>query len=155
VETKTVAQTEVFRAKNITPYHCNSVGQVHAGEIMQFIYNTAYEVAKEHAHMNIVTAKVDELTFRHPIMVGSVVTCHAYLIFVGRSSMLIQTDLYVDGIQPRTLAFTAVLTMLAVDETRKPVPVPRLELVTDIEKERYAKAEKAYLHFKATHHPAQ
>ena len=149
METKTVAQSEIFRSKNVVPLHCNSVGQVHAGEIMQFIYNTAYEVAKEHARANIVTAKVDGLTFRHPVLVGSVITCHAYLTYVGNTSMIIAADMYAEGIQPKLLALTASLVMVAVDETRHPIPVPRLSLTSDIEKKRWSEAEKLYEEHKA------
>jgi len=145
---KTVAQSEVRTSKTITPYHCNSIGAVHAGEIMQMIYNTAYMAAKEHAQTNIVTAKVNELVFHYPIMVGNVVTCHAFLVFVGKSSMEVAVNVYVEGFNPKRLALTASLIMIGMDENRKPMEVPRLKLVSSEEKERFEAARLRYERYK-------
>lgn len=129
------------------PHQANPAGNVHGGEIMKMMDNTAGVVAQRHARSNVVTLKVNELTFHHPIFVGNLVTCHAYLTFLGNSSMEVAVLVYVDDLLDDHLpkcALTGYFTMVALDKNNKPVKVPLLELNTDDERQRFAEGRKRY-----------
>ena len=59
------------------PSQANPNGNVHGGEIMKMMDSTAYAAARRYARSNVVTARVDELEFHLPILIGDLVTCSA------------------------------------------------------------------------------
>jgi acyl-CoA hydrolase len=141
---KNVAQSEVHFSKLMSPSHTNPAGRVHAGDIMQMMYHAAYKVANRHAGMDVTAVRVDELVFLHPIKIGTVITIHAFLTFVGKSSMEVAVNLYVEGLSPTTAALTAYFVMVALDEHQQPTSVPSLELLTEQEKIRFEEGRQRY-----------
>ncbi len=144
---KTVADSAVIMAEVMQPNQANPRGNVHGGEIMKLMDNAAYVVAHRHARTNVVTARVDELTFHEPIYVGNLVTCHAYLTFVGRSSMEVAVfveveDLYSENSTKKALS--AYFTMVALNAGGKTISVSPLELQNEEEQRRYEEGKKRY-----------
>jgi acyl-CoA hydrolase len=129
------------------PSQANPAGNVHGGEIMKMMDNTAYVVAARHAHTSIVTARVDELEFHTPIFVGALVTCRAELVFVGRTSMevsIIVEAEYLKQEEPPKTALTAYFTMVALGDNGVPCPVPPLILTTPEEEARFRQGKCRY-----------
>ncbi|WP_378956745.1 acyl-CoA thioesterase [Pelosinus sp. sgz500959] len=145
---KTVAHSEVHISKLISPSPKYPTGRVHAGEIMQLMYDTARQVATKHAGTNVTAIRVDEMLFLHPLRVGTVLTCHAYLTFTGKTSMDIEVNLYVEGLEPSKAALTSYFTMVALDEHHQPTTVPGLKLTTDSERIKFEQGKQRY----ALHH---
>lgn len=144
---KTVADSAVVMSEVMQPHQANPRGNVHGGEIMKLMDNAAYVVAHRHARTNVVTARVDELTFHEPIYVGNLVTCHAYLTFVGRSSMEVAVfvdveDLYSENSTKKALS--AYFTMVALNAGGKTIAVSPLELQSEEEQRRYEEGKKRY-----------
>jgi len=129
------------------PNEANAAGNVHGGEIMKLMDTAAYVVARKHSRCNVVTARVDELEFHHPIYVGELVTCKAELIFVGRSSMEIHVTVLVEDLNcdmsTRT-ALTAYFTMVALGDDGRPTDVPDLIVETPLEQANFEKGRKRY-----------
>lgn len=148
---KNVAHSEVHISKLISPSPKYPTGRVHAGEMMQLMYDTAREVATKHAGTNVTAIRVDEMLFLHPVRVGTVLTCHACLTFIGKTSMDIEVNLYVEGLEPSKAALTSYFTMVALDENHHPTPVPELELITDEERLRFQEGKERY----TLHHTAK
>ncbi|MDD4600106.1 hypothetical protein SDC9_20928 [bioreactor metagenome] len=147
MEGKKVQQSAVGMSMVMMPHQANVAGNVHGGEIMKLMDNAAYVVAHRHARSNVVTARVDELTFHHPIMVGNLVICHAYLTFVGNSSMEVAVvveveDLYKES--SRICALTAYFTMVAINAGGHPMRVPALQLADEEEHIEFEEAKKRY-----------
>jgi acyl-CoA hydrolase len=147
VEGKHVQESAVVMSMVMLPHQANVAGNVHGGEIMKLMDNAAYVVAHRHARANVVTARVDELTFHHPIMVGNLVICHAYLTFVGRSSMEVAVvveveDLYKES--SRICALTAYFTMVALNAGGHPMRVPPLHLDNEEEHIEFEEGQKRY-----------
>ena len=129
------------------PNQANPAGNVHGGEIMKMMDNAAGVVAQRHARSNVVTLKVNELLFHHPIFVGNLVTCHAYLTFLGNSSMEVAVIVYVDDLFDDHLpkcALTGYFTMVALDKNGKPLRVPLLQLNSDDERRRFEEGRQRY-----------
>ncbi len=152
MEGKTVASSSLTMSTVMQPSHANPAGNVHGGEIMKMMDTTAAAVAQRHARTNVVTARVDELVFHQPIYVGNLVTCHAFLTYVGRSSMeVIVTveveDLYSDA--SKKCALSAYFTLVALNAGGKPMEVAPLELTTDEERQRFEEGRQRYEMYKS------
>lgn len=148
---KTIAYSRAVMSQVMLPNQANPAGNVHGGEIMKMMDNTAYVVARKHSRASIVTARVDELEFYHPIFVGQLVTCRAHLVFVGKSSMEVSVEVQVENLEvdePPQTALTAYFTMVALDEKGRPQEVPRLLMETQEERTTFEEGRKRYNAYK-------
>jgi acyl-CoA hydrolase len=132
----------------VMPQQANPQGTAFGGAIVGWIDMTAAMAAQRHCGREVVTAGIDSLVFRHPIRIGDHVVLRAAVNYVSRSSMevgvqVIREDPY-SGEQ--TVATTAHLTLVALDENRKPAPAPPVLPQTPLEKKRY---EDAWLRVQA------
>ena len=151
MEEKTVSYSRTVMSQVMMPGEANHLGNVHGGEIMKMMDNTAYVVARRHSRYNAVTARVDALEFHHPVFVGELVICKAQLVFVGRSSMEIKVEVEVDDLKsdlPPKPAISAYFTMVAIDENCKPGEVPRLITENPAEKLAFEEGKKRYDKYK-------
>lgn len=127
------------------PSQANPAGNVHGGEIIKLMDTAAGVVAKRHARTNVVTARVDELSFNKPIYVGNLVICHAYLTFVGRSSMEVAVRVDVEDLDtdtPNVCALTAYFTMVSLNSDGKSNQVTPLKLINVEERTRFAEGQQ-------------
>jgi uncharacterized protein (TIGR00369 family) len=120
------------------PEHANMLGNVHGGWIMKLMDETGALACMRHAQQRVVTVAVDQMTFQHPIRIGDLVTLTAEVSYVGRTSM--EAEVCVVAENPVTgqswHTNTAYLVYVALDENRKPIPVPELIPENDAEKRR-------------------
>jgi len=147
MEDKTVASSALIMSVVMQPDQANPAGNVHGGEIMKLMDNAAFVVAQRHARTNVVTARVDELIFHQPIYVGNLVTCHAFLTFVNRSSMEVVVTVEVENLfseAPGKCALTAYFTMVALNVGGKPLRISPLKLETDEEKARFEEGRQRH-----------
>ncbi|MGB5919867.1 MULTISPECIES: acyl-CoA thioesterase [unclassified Arcobacter] len=129
----------------MTPDKANFSGKnVHGGEILKMLDHVAYACAARYSGGYAVTLSVDMVLFKDPIKIGSLVTFHASVNYVGRTSMEIGIKVISEDIKDHTIKNTNVcyFTMVAVNENWEPLPVPKLEPVTEDEKRRYNDAIK-------------
>ena len=148
IKSKTVEQSRVCIGSLMQPDQSNIAGNVHGGEIMKLMDNTAGIVARKHARSNVVTARVDKLEFHLPIHIGNLVTFQGQLIFVGSKSMEVLITVLVEDLAKEELpkvALTAYFTMVALDKDGKPTPVPSLEITNDEEQKLYEEGKQRYL----------
>ena len=126
----------------MTPDMANFAGNVHGGTILKFLDQVAYACASRYAARYVVTMSVDQVTFRQPIHVGELVTFLAAVNHTGTSSMEVGIKVIAENIQTRGTrhANSCFFTMVAVDEQRKPVPVPPLVPGNPTEERRWADA---------------
>jgi acyl-CoA hydrolase len=121
----------------------NSAGFVHGGTVMKLCDEAAGLSAIRHARTRVVTAGVDRMTFMVPVNVGELVTFRAGVNAVWRTSM--EVGVRVEAENPLTgecrHTSSAYLTMVAVDEYGRPVPVPPLEVSTVQEERRQREAQ--------------
>ena len=126
----------------MTPDMANFTGNVHGGSVLKLLDQVAYACASRYAGRYVVTLSVDQVTFREPIHVGELVTFLASVNFTGTTSMEIGIKVVTENIVTQSLrhANSCFFTMVAMDETRQPVAVPPLELLTDKQRRRDAAA---------------
>ncbi len=128
----------------MTPQDVNLAGNVFGGVILAAVDRIAYMSAARHAGRLCVTVSFDEVNFRSPILVGEVVTLRACVNTVGRTSVEVGVRVQAESVQGENRRHTnsSYVTMVAIDEEGRPVPVPRLEIRTQEEYRRYLEAEE-------------
>jgi uncharacterized protein (TIGR00369 family) len=143
MEGKKVSDSSVLMVQLMNPQDANLSGNVHGGVIMRLIDSAAGVVATRHAQTNVVTASVDRLNFHYPVYVGNLVNLKASLNMVGRTSMEVGVRVEAEDLKTREIRHTAsaYLTLVALDEERKPTAVPPLIFKTDEEIRRNREAQ--------------
>lgn len=128
MKSRSMKQSYSVLAQVVLPLQANPAGNVHGGEIMKMMDSAAGVAAQKYAHTNVVTARVEELNFKKPVLVGELVTCKAQVIFAGRSSMevfvTVESEDLITG--ERQIALTAFFTMVSLNEEGRPSNVPKL-----------------------------
>lgn len=126
----------------MTPDMANFAGNVHGGTILKLLDQVAYACASRYAARYVVTLSVDQVMFRQPIYVGELVTFLAAVNHTGTSSMEIGIRVVAENIrtQDKRHVNSCFFTMVAVDDARKPVPVPPLQTTTPVEVRRFEEA---------------
>ena len=128
MESKSMKESYSVLAQLVLPMQANPAGNVHGGEIMKMMDSAAGVASQKHAHVNCVTARVEELNFKRPVHVGELVTCKSQVIYAGRSSMevfvTVESEDTLTG--KKQIALTAFFTMVALDRNGKPSKVPHL-----------------------------
>ncbi len=146
---RTVKSSQIVLKELMIPSYANFGGKVHGGIILSLMDKIAYTCAASHARSYCVTASVDSVDFLNPVEVGELVTLHASINYVGRSSMEVGIKVLSEDFQKGIIKHTntSYFTMVAIDEhTRKPIPVPGLILEDETEIKRfiYGKFRKQY-----------
>jgi acyl-CoA hydrolase len=128
----------------MTPDMANFSGNVHGGAILKLLDQVAFTCASRYAQTYVVTLSVDRVVFREPIYIGELVTFLAAVNYTGRSSMEVGIRVTTENITEHAIRHTnsCYFTMVAIDEERRPVPVPRLECATDEERRRWVEAQE-------------
>jgi acyl-CoA hydrolase len=121
----------------------NLAGLVHGGVVMKMCDEAAAIAAIRHCGKRIVTAGVDRMAFVAPVNVGELLSCSATVNAAWRTSM--EVGVRVEAENPRTSerrhTSTAYLTMVALDDEARPIPVPGVIAESESERRRQREAE--------------
>ncbi len=120
----------------MTPDMANFSGNVHGGAILKLLDQVAYACAARYCKSYVVTASLDQVFFKEPIKVGDLVTFHANVNYTGHSSMEIGIKVEAESLTRKDKRHTnsCYFTMVAKGENGESIPVPPLEINTDIER---------------------
>jgi uncharacterized protein (TIGR00369 family) len=126
----------------MTPDTANFAGNVHGGTILKLLDQAAYACASRYAGRYCVTLSVDQVMFRQPVHVGELVHVLASVNHTGSSSMEVGIKVVAEQIREKSVRHvnSCFFTMVAVDDERKPTPVPPLQPSTPDEHRRWAAA---------------
>lgn len=145
-------ESKIIISEVMMPSQANPSGNVHGGEIMKLMDSAAYAAARRYARSNVVTARVDELVFHLPILIGDLVVCSAEVVFTGHTSMEVAVQVEAEDLQhfskPQK-ALSAYFTMVALDRNSRPMPVKPVQLETEDQKVAYADGKRHYDEYKA------
>lgn len=116
----------------LMPKHSNGYGKLFGGQLMQWIDEIAALVAIRHCQSEVTTAAIDNLNFKESAKIGDMIVLIARLTYVGRTSMEVRVDTYVEELDgKRKMINKAYLVLVAIDHEHHPCPVPPLELVEE------------------------
>lgn len=127
-------QTTVLPARHATlrvvamPMDCNITGDVFGGWVMSQVDVAGSIPAISRARGRVATVAVNSFVFKQPLFLGDVVSFYADIVKIGRTSMTVNVEVYAqrDPVKPTCVKVTeATLTYVAVDDDRRPRPVPQ------------------------------
>ena len=109
------------------PADANANGDMFGGWLISQMDLGGAILARGTAHGRVTTVAVDGMSFLRPVNVGDIVTCYAKLLGIGRTSMKIAVDVWVQRYSDSTLQHVTegTFTYVAIDERGKPQPVKR------------------------------
>jgi acyl-CoA hydrolase len=121
----------------------NIAGNVHGGVILYMCDEVAGIAALRHSGRRCVTAGMDRMTFRHPVLVGELVTVKATVNAAWRSSMEVGVRVESENVRTGDITHTsaAYLTMVALDDEGRPTEVPPVKPETADELRRAREAQ--------------
>ncbi len=108
------------------------------GKLMMDIDEAGAILARKFTRGVVVTGSVDDVHFFEPIRVGEVITLHASINYVGRSSMDIEVYVLTENLTTGVVkhACTAYLNYVHIDKAGRPKEVPvKLSPTSDYEKQ--------------------
>jgi acyl-CoA hydrolase len=123
----------------VLPSETNPLNNLFGGELLARMDRAASIAARRHSRRIVVTASVNHVAFNKAIPLGSVVTVEAKVSRNFKTSMEIFIDVWIEDRESgrRSKANEAIYTFVAVDDMGNPVPIPKIEPQTKLEKERY------------------
>ena len=104
------------------PMHTNSNGDIFGGWLVSQMDLGGAIMARNVTHSRITTAAIDGMSFLNPVYVGDVVSCHATMLKVGRTSMHIQVEVWAQRMKAGEMVrvTTGTFVYVAIDENGRP-----------------------------------
>ena len=135
-------ESSVSMTELVLPNDTNTLNNLMGGRLMHWMDIVSAIVGQKHSNSTVVTASVDNISFKHPIRLGNVVTLKAKITRAFHSSMEIRIDVEAED-APSGHKFesnAAYFTFVALDQNGKPINVPEVDPETEEEKELYSGA---------------
>lgn len=114
------------------PADTNANGDIFGGWLLSQMDIAGGIAASKVARSRTVTVSIDAMNFRKPVYVGDLVSVHANLVRVGRTSMTIHLEAWVVRRKETKpiLVTDGNFTYVAIDEEGRPQPIQRNEPLT-------------------------
>lgn len=134
-KSKFVKESLVVKSEMLMPNDTNPLNNLMGGRLMYWMDIAAAISAQKHANSMAVTASVDNISFRNPIEIGSVITLTAKVTRAFNSSMEVYIEVTAERIPDRKkfVSNSAFFTFVALDKSGKPMKVP--EAIAETEEE--------------------
>jgi acyl-CoA thioesterase YciA len=109
------------------PADTNPSGDIFGGWIVSQMDLGSGILAAKIAKSRVVTVAIEGMSFLQPVKVGDRVACYAWVEKIGRTSMVIPVEVWVQRYMSgeQVLVTKGVFTYVALDSAGKPVPVER------------------------------
>lgn len=139
MKSKKASETLAITTKVVLPNDTNTLGNLFGGQLLAWMDVIASVSAQRHSRRVVVTASVNNVSFKEPILHSSIVTLEAKVSRSFNSSMEVFVDVYVEDqvSGKRRKCNEAIYTFVAVDQNGGPIQVPDLVPETPEEIERY------------------
>ncbi len=142
---KKVSESTTTMTEMVMPNDTNPLGNLMGGNLMRWMDVVGGICAGKHCEAHVVTASVDHVSFHKPIPLGEIVTLNAQVTRAFNTSVEIFVEVFATNIKggnPRKCNH-AYFTFVALDdETKKPVPVPPVIPLTNVEEQLFESAAR-------------
>ncbi|WNS78313.1 acyl-CoA thioesterase [Domibacillus sp. DTU_2020_1001157_1_SI_ALB_TIR_016] len=129
-------ESKVIRTTRVFPSDVNNHNTLFGGRLMNHLDQVASTSAARHSRRDCVTASADSIDFWNPIQTTDSVCFESYVSWTGVSSMEVFVKIITEDLKSgeRKIAATALLNFVALDQHKKPTPVPKVIPETEEEK---------------------
>lgn len=143
MNSKTAKESFTITNELVLPNDTNTLNNLMGGRLLHLMDISAAISAQKHCNNIVVTASVDNVSFRHPIKLGDVVYIESQVTRAFNTSMEVRIAVWAQNIPSGTkiMSNEAFYTFVAIDEESKTVAVPKLIPESDEEKKLYASAQ--------------
>ncbi len=119
----------------VLPNDTNTLNNLMGGRLLHWMDIAAAISAQKHSNRIVVTASVDNVSFKQAIKLGDVITIEAKVTRAFNTSMEVRLDVWAENIPSGTRAKSneAYYTFVALDEHGKTVTIPTIEPETEDE----------------------
>jgi len=140
------ADTEVNMTQLVLPNDTNLLGNLLGGRLLHWIDIVGALAATRHARKTVATVSIESVDFRYPVHKGEMVMLNARVIWTGRTSVKVRVQVKTENMYTGEVVYTnkALLTYVAMDETGRPSPVPKIQPVTEEDIREYNDAQTTY-----------
>lgn len=120
---KKASETRITKA--VFPDTTNHHDTLFGGTALQWMDEASFISATRFARKPLVTVSSDRVDFENPVPAGSIVELIAEVTEVGRTSMKVQVQVWVESMYQdgRTMAISGVFKFVAIDENKRPTPI--------------------------------
>lgn len=135
MKSKSPGDSLTIMTELVLPNDTNTLNNLMGGRLLHLMDIAAAITAQKHCNRIVVTASVDNVSFKDPIKLGDVITIQAKLTRSFNSSMEVRLDVWAENIPSgtRIKSNEAYYTFVAVDQTGRPIPVPTVKPTNDEE----------------------
>ena len=120
----------------VLPNDTNTLNNLMGGRLLHWMDIAAAISAQKHCNNIVVTASVDNVSFKHAIKLGDVITIEAVVTRAFSTSMEVRLDVWAENIPSgtRIKSNEAFYTFVAIDAEGKTVSVPEIQPENEVEK---------------------
>lgn len=129
-------QSLVSMTELVLPNDTNTFNNLMGGRLMHWMDIVSAIAAQKHSNSVVVTASVDNISFKTPIQLGNVVTLKAKVTRSFNTSMEVKIDVEAEDVpaEKKIESNVAYFTFVALDKEGRPTPVPEVVPETEDEK---------------------
>lgn len=140
---KYVEDSRTVMNELVLPNDTNSFGGLMGGKLLYWMDICAAIAAQKHCNNVVVTASVDNVSFRKSIKLGEVLTIEAQVTRAFNTSLEVRMEVFGQNLPEGTKykSNVAYYTFVAVNPEGKPTPIPPLIPKTEEEKRLYEEAQ--------------
>jgi acyl-CoA hydrolase len=111
--------------KAIFPNTTNHYDTLFGGQALGWMDEVAFITATRFCRRDVVTVSMDRTDFTKPIPAGTIVEMIGRVVGVGRTSIKVEVELYMEEMfsDGRESAIKGTFTMVAIDEQRRPISI--------------------------------
>lgn len=144
MEAKKASDSYTEMNELVLPNDTNTFGNLMGGRLLYWMDICAAMAAQKHCSNVVVTASVDNVSFKRSIKLGEVVTIQAKVTRAFNSSVEVRMEIFAQHLPQGTKVKSneAYYTFVAIDPDGKPKTVPQLIPETEEEKKLYNQALK-------------
>ena len=137
-----VSYSQTTITELMIPSYANFGGKIHGGTLLSLMDKVAYAASSKHAGTYCVTVTVDKVEFLQPVEVGELVSMHASVNYVGRTSLVVGIRVESQNVKTGKIKHTnsSFFTMVAKGDDDKPAVVPELILENKEDVKRFIEA---------------
>lgn len=132
-------ETKISMSEMVMPNDTNNLNTLFGGKLMYWMDMAAAICAHKHTNSIVVTASVDNITFKKPIYKGDIVTLNTFITRVFHSSMEIFIEVSAQNSTNKKIikSNTAFFTFVSLNKKGKPIKAVNVYPKDDDDKKLY------------------
>lgn len=128
MNSKVARESLTIMTELVLPNDTNTLNNLMGGRLLHWMDIAAAIAAQKHCNRTVVTASVDNVSFKHPIKLGAIVSIEAQVTRAFRTSVEVRLTVWAQNI-PSGLKIesnTAYYTFVALDQEGNKVEAPQV-----------------------------